>query len=118
MTKPNDRPLDEPFMTAAEVAALLRVSLATVYRLRWRGGFPCYRVGGRMGFKRADIERWREGRRGDRDLLTVAAAAEMLGVSRATVYDRLRWRIPCRKVDGRVRFRREDVMRYLEDSKA
>ena len=41
-----DRPLSEVrFLTVAEVAALMRVSKMTVYRLVHSGGLPAVRVG-------------------------------------------------------------------------
>jgi excisionase family DNA binding protein len=41
-----DRPLSEVrFLTVAEVAALMRVSKMTVYRLVHAGGLPAVRVG-------------------------------------------------------------------------
>ena len=43
---PNERPLsDVRFLTVAEVAALMRVSKMTVYRLVHGGGLPAVRVG-------------------------------------------------------------------------
>ena len=43
---PNDRPLPEVrFLTVAEVAAVMRVSKMTVYRLVHSGELPAVRVG-------------------------------------------------------------------------
>lgn len=46
----------EPMMTGSEVASLLRVSLATVYRLAARGGLPAQKVGRVWRFQRDAIE--------------------------------------------------------------
>jgi excisionase family DNA binding protein len=44
--RPSDRPLDEVrFLTVAEVAAVMRVSKMTVYRLVHNGELPAVRVG-------------------------------------------------------------------------
>lgn len=46
MAGPGDRPLkDVRFLTVAEVAALMRVSKMTVYRLVHNGELPAIRVG-------------------------------------------------------------------------
>lgn len=46
MSGGNDRPLSEvKFLTVAEVAALMRVSKMTVYRLVHAGELPAVRVG-------------------------------------------------------------------------
>jgi excisionase family DNA binding protein len=42
----------------------------------------------------------------------------MPGLTSGQVYRRLRWKVPAQKVGGGVRFRREDVERWIEDSKA
>ena len=46
----------EPMMTGAEVAELLRVSLATVYRLAARGELPAKKVGRVWRFQRDAVE--------------------------------------------------------------
>lgn len=47
----------EPMMTVREVAQLLGISADTVYRLKDRpGGIPVYKVGGRLRFKRPEVE--------------------------------------------------------------
>jgi excisionase family DNA binding protein len=43
-------------MTVAEVATYLKVHLKTVYRLVRRKQLPGFRVGGDLGFLRADID--------------------------------------------------------------
>lgn len=44
------------FMTAREVAAVLRVSSQTVYRYIWSDELPGYRVGKKWLVKRSDLE--------------------------------------------------------------
>lgn len=44
-------------MRAKEAAAMLRVSIRTVYELAAPSGpIPCYRIGRTLGFARADLE--------------------------------------------------------------
>lgn len=50
-------------MTAAEVGALMRRHAKTVERWARKGRVPCYRVGGRVLFARADIATWLRERR-------------------------------------------------------
>ncbi len=59
--KPKPAPiLDEPLLTAREVAALLKVSAKTVYNLRFRG-LPCYLISESMvRFRKAAVEAWLE----------------------------------------------------------
>ena len=45
-------------MTAAEVAALLRIPLSTVYELAHRGRIPGHRIGRTWRFIRREIEEW------------------------------------------------------------
>jgi len=49
-------------------------------------------------------------------LLTVAEVAYMLKLSRSKVYE-LKEDIGCYKLGGAVRFRTEDVLRYLDERK-
>jgi excisionase family DNA binding protein len=51
---------DPEIMTTDELAAYLRVSRATVYRLFKRRGLPGFRVGRDRRFRRADIDEWIE----------------------------------------------------------
>lgn len=51
--------LTEPLLTAKEVAALLRVDVSQVYRLR-HSGLPCYKIGGAVRFSRQAVESWLE----------------------------------------------------------
>ncbi len=46
------------FLTVAEVAALLRVSNMTVYRLIKSGQLPAIRVGKNYRLRRPDVERY------------------------------------------------------------
>ncbi|HEV8343673.1 MAG TPA: helix-turn-helix domain-containing protein [Candidatus Binatia bacterium] len=48
----------EPFLTAEEVAAYLRVDRYTVYRLVSKGKIPGFKVGRQWRFKQSIIERW------------------------------------------------------------
>lgn len=50
-------PTDSPLLRAKDAAALLGVSLRTVYALAAPGGpIPCYRIGRTLSFVRADLE--------------------------------------------------------------
>ena len=53
-------PLNEPLMTAAEVAALLAIPRSSVYEYarRRRGGLPSIAVGRHRRFYRSDVEQW------------------------------------------------------------
>ena len=57
------------FLTADELAALLRCQPEKVYRLAARGELPSYKVEGRRLFDQGEVVRWLESRR-------VAAPAE------------------------------------------
>ena len=48
----------DTILTAAEVAHLLRIHLATVYRLIKNNGLPGMRVGSDWRFSQAAIEKW------------------------------------------------------------
>jgi predicted DNA-binding transcriptional regulator AlpA len=59
--------LELEFMTLAEVAALTRRSPAAIYTARHRRSHgqngaapPAYRIGGRILFKRTDVDAWIE----------------------------------------------------------
>jgi excisionase family DNA binding protein len=45
-------------MTADEVAAFLKVSRATVYKLMKSKKLPGFRLGGEFRFRRSDIDAW------------------------------------------------------------
>ena len=47
-------------MTLAEVAAYLRLSKDTVYRMASRGKLPASKVGSQWRFRRDDVEQWLE----------------------------------------------------------
>lgn len=47
-------------MTLAEVAAYLRLSKDTVYRMASRGRLPASKVGSQWRFRRGDVEQWLE----------------------------------------------------------
>jgi excisionase family DNA binding protein len=50
--------LDEPLLTVAEVAQVLRVSNMTVYRLIKGGQLAAMRVGKNYRIRRMDVERY------------------------------------------------------------
>ncbi len=54
--------LCEPVLTAAEVAALLKVNVETVYALIRREGLPAARVGGQWRFSETKVRTWFESR--------------------------------------------------------
>ena len=49
------------FFTAAELAAVLRVSRKTVLRMARRGALPCHQFGRAKRFRREDVERFLSG---------------------------------------------------------
>lgn len=54
--------MTDRLMSATEVAEFLGISVNTLYQLRYRGDpLPRgYRVGGRIKYRRADVETWLE----------------------------------------------------------
>jgi excisionase family DNA binding protein len=54
--------MSESLMSASEVADFLGISVNTLHQLRYRGDpLPRgYRVGGRIKYRRADVEAWLE----------------------------------------------------------
>ena len=58
------------FLTADELAVVLRCQPEKVYRLAARGELPSYKVEGRRLFEQGEVVRWLESRR-------VATAAEL-----------------------------------------
>jgi excisionase family DNA binding protein len=54
------------FLTADELAAVLRCQPEKVYRLAARGELPSYKVEGRRLFSEAEVFEWLSGRREDR----------------------------------------------------
>jgi len=51
------------FLTADELATVLRCQPEKVYRLAARGDIPSYKVEGRRLFEQAEVMAWLEGRR-------------------------------------------------------
>lgn len=51
------------FLTADELAAVLRCQPEKVYRLAARGELPSYKVEGRRLFDQGEVARWLESRR-------------------------------------------------------
>lgn len=63
-------PTGDDFLSLEEVAALLKISVATLHRLRHAAGFPdALRIGRAVRFSRAEIESWAHARGGDGILL-------------------------------------------------
>ena len=56
--KPRDDATPRRFMTVAEVADYLHVSLTTVHRLARHGLIPAFRIGRDYRFGRDEIDRW------------------------------------------------------------
>ena len=59
-------PLDEPLLSAEQVAELLHIPRASVYEYcrRAHDPLPCIRVGRHRRFHRPDLERWLSAQRG------------------------------------------------------
>ena len=58
---PELAPTQRCLMTSDEVAAYLRVPVATIYAWRYRGGGPrAMRVGRHLRFRQGDVEAWLE----------------------------------------------------------
>jgi excisionase family DNA binding protein len=45
-------------LTLTEVAAYLRVTKRTLYRLAQEGQLPAFKLGGTWRFRRGELERW------------------------------------------------------------
>ena len=56
--KPRDDATPRRFMTVAEVADYLHVSLSTVHRLARHGLIPAFRIGRDYRFGRDEIDKW------------------------------------------------------------
>jgi len=52
--------MNTDIMTIREVAAYLKLTEKTAYRLAAEGKIPGFKVGGSWRFKRSDIEQWIE----------------------------------------------------------
>ena len=48
----------QEYLTVADVAALLKLSEKTVYRLAQRGELPGFKAGGSWRFRRRDVDAW------------------------------------------------------------
>lgn len=48
----------QPLLTVRQVAAVLQVDEKTIRRFVWAGRIPCVRIGRRIRFDPADVERW------------------------------------------------------------
>lgn len=63
--KPSNESVNAPInevLTAGEVAAYLRVSLSTIYRLLKTGDLPAFKIGSDWRFNRLHIEEWLKSR--------------------------------------------------------
>lgn len=50
--------MDDEILTIKEVAAYLKLTEKTAYRLAAEGGIPGFKVGGSWRFRRGEIEQW------------------------------------------------------------
>lgn len=48
----------QEYLTVADVAAVLKLSEKTVYRLSQRGEVPGFKAGGSWRYRRLDLEAW------------------------------------------------------------
>lgn len=48
----------DEILTIDEVAAYLKASKRTVYRLTTSGNLPAFKLGGTWRFRRSDLDRW------------------------------------------------------------
>lgn len=59
MTQHTSAAQHQEFLTVEDLARLLRVPKATVYRWRWSGDAPPgYTIGRHVRFRRTDVEAW------------------------------------------------------------
>ncbi len=56
----NNTPDDKEIMGVNEVAAFLKVSRHTIYRMTHKREIPHYKKGGKLYFKRSEIEAYRD----------------------------------------------------------
>jgi excisionase family DNA binding protein len=54
-------PVDDGWLTAHEAAGYLGISYSTMKKRMAAGELPCEREGGRVYFKRSDLDAWRRG---------------------------------------------------------
>ena len=59
--------MKDEILTLKEVADYLKLAEKTAYRLAAEGKLPGFKVGGSWRFKAADIERWIEEKKRDKD---------------------------------------------------
>jgi excisionase family DNA binding protein len=52
--------MEEKLLTVEDLAAYLRLSTKTVYRMLRRGQLPCYRVANQWRFRKDTIDEWLE----------------------------------------------------------
>ncbi len=57
------RTLEEPLLTANEVASYLNVSKITIYEWAQKGKIPAFRLGHHWRFRRQEIESWLDSNR-------------------------------------------------------
>ena len=60
----DEKPMNTDIMTIKEVAAYLKLTEKTAYRLTAEGKIPGFKVGGSWRFKKVDIEWWIEEQKG------------------------------------------------------
>ena len=65
MSKSSEGLREVRFLTVAEVAAVMRVSKMTVYRMVHSGELPAVRVGRRLRYLVCDVRSWLDGQRTD-----------------------------------------------------
>ena len=53
----------DSLLTARQVAELIGFSPATVVDWAERGEIPCFKIGGRLRFRRSEVDGWLEGKR-------------------------------------------------------
>ncbi len=60
--------IQDPYLTAAEVAELFKVNVETVYDLAGSGSLPATKIGGQWRFESDEIRNWfkKGGRAGSR----------------------------------------------------
>ncbi len=63
----NENAMNTDIMTIKEVAAYLKLTEKTAYRLTAEGKIPGFKVGGSWRFKKADIEQWIEKQKAEKN---------------------------------------------------
>lgn len=59
--------MNDEIVNIKEVAAYLKLTEKTAYRLAAEGKIPGFKVGGSWRFKRSDIEKWIEKQKAERN---------------------------------------------------